>query len=153
MKLKFQAPLLLCLLVVAIGCENAEVKTETDDAKTEVKAEAGALKNELVLDNGKRWLANPETTEGIRNMTKLMQTHNSSETVDSYKTLATALDLEFNTIFKKCTMKGEAHNQLHNYHMPMIDMVKKLSGDDVELSQTVFDSMKKHLRVYENYFE
>ena len=68
------------------------------------------------IENGEKWIANPETTEGISNMQNLVSTFKPGEhSLENRQELKNKLDDEFKNIFKQCTMKGEAHNQLHNY--------------------------------------
>lgn len=97
------------------------------------------------LDNGKKWQANLETTQGIRNMQSLLggATDNTAE-------LSAQLENEFNLIFKNCTMTGEAHEQLHNYLLPMKDQLKQLKDSNTKAQR---EEIQAYLKTYDNYFE
>lgn len=97
------------------------------------------------LDDGKKWQANPETTQGIRNMQSLLSgaTENTAE-------LSAQLENEFNLIFKNCTMTGEAHEQLHNYLLPMKEQLKQLKDSNTEAQR---EEIQAYLKTYDNYFE
>lgn len=110
------------------------------------------IDNLLVLNGEERWIANNETTAGIKAMEELTQSFQHSEDIASYKMLKTQLESELATIFKKCTMKGEAHDQLHNYLLPLKERINKLELSDVSASKTIVEEMKMYLLVYENYF-
>ena len=57
----------------------------------------------VTLNNGARWKANPETTTGIDNMIKLMDSFTQTENSSSFIELESNLSNEFNLIFKNCT--------------------------------------------------
>ena len=119
-----------------------------DHAKHE-KAETKAVESEptVTLDNGKRWKANPETTSGIANMMVLVDKQ-IADKGDATAAKA-SLEKEFGLIFERCTMTGEAHNQLHNYLIPIH---QQFSGFDAGNAKQLAE-MKTYLGTYGNYFE
>lgn len=102
----------------------------------------------VTLDNGKRWKANPETTQGIQSMRMLVERYPQSGMTKAQ--LKDSLEAEFQTIFEKCTMTGEGHNQLHNYLIPLHKM---LGGMSDKISDGEIMSMHAHLQTYGEYFE
>ena len=100
------------------------------------------------LDNGKRWKANPETTQGIAAMSAILDEHAKVPMANSM--LKEKLEAEFQMIFQKCTMTGEAHNQLHNYLIPLHKM---LSAMDEGSGEKQIAEMRDHLARYTTYFE
>jgi hypothetical protein len=50
-------------------------------------------------------------------------------------------------------MKGEAHEQLHNYLLPMRPMFDSLGSNKIETCKTAFTQIKNHLEEYSDYFE
>ena len=107
------------------------------------------------LDDGKKWKANVETSQGINKMMASVKKAISKKMteVDDYRTLGASLQQDFNEIFQKCTMTGEAHDQLHNYLLPMVDMVKTFENGDVASCEKTLPQIKEHLNSYYNYFE
>ena len=134
------------LLFVISSCSgpSSDSKEKSQPIVVEVNVE---------LNNGERWVANPETTEGIKNMIDHMAAFSSSQKTDSFKTLSDSLNAEFMTIFSKCTMKGEAHEQLHNYLFPMRAKFKALASDDLDICRSQFDELELYLATYDDYFE
>ena len=101
----------------------------------------------VTLENGQRWKANPETTSGIANMVALIDKQIATP-VTATEAKA-AIEDEFALIFERCTMTGEAHNQLHNYLIPIH---QRLSGFDAG-DTTQLAEMKSYLNSYTQYFE
>ena len=107
----------------------------------------------LTLDGENRWKANPETTGGVNNMITLMASFTESENVADYNALSGSLQKEFAMIFELCTMKGESHNQLHNFLIPIKGYIKGLKSSDLEGCKKDFSDMKIHLEEYDKFFE
>jgi len=152
-KFNYQLLIVISLLVSLLACDNAKEKPKEDKTKTEAQEAPAKSKNDLVLNNGKRWSANPETTTGVNNMMNLMNSFAGSDNIDSYNTLSDSLNSEFNQILKQCTMEGDAHNQLHNFLFPMKEKFEKLSSRDLNEAKSAFNDLKKHLALYFDYFE
>ena len=128
--------------------EHAEAEDTHDRGQAESQSDIG-----VSLDNGKIWTANPETTSGINNMIKIMKGFSDRESVVAYAELNKNLQNEFGLIFERCTMTGEAHNQLHNYLVPMKDMFAGLISSDINTCKTNYEKLANHLHEYSNYFE
>lgn len=109
--------------------------------------------NGIVLDNGKLWVANSETTTGVENMINIMNSFNKKENVEAYGKLTEELKSEFTMIFQKCTMTGESHNQLHIFLVPIKDLFETLPSSDLKQCQKSFGKLNKHLVEYKKYFK
>jgi hypothetical protein len=107
----------------------------------------------VTLNNGEKWAANTETTEGIQKMTALINALPAHMSQDDYHSLKINMETEFNLILQKCTMTGEAHEQLHNYLIPMQAMFEGLGSQDNEACRAALNKLKQHLGEYENYFQ
>lgn len=107
----------------------------------------------MTLNNGQKWDANVETTEAIARMRTLVETSPEQGSADDYHSLQIKLENEFKTIFEKCTMTGEAHNQLHNYLVPIKEMMEKFDSNSEEELREVKENLKHHLKEYTSYFQ
>jgi hypothetical protein len=85
-------------------------------------------------------------------MIKLANELPVSASLADYQTLKKQMTLELNTLFEKCTMKGEAHNQLHNYLVPLQKMIGELDSERQETSRASLEELKRYLEEYETYF-
>ena len=138
---------LTLVLVIAFSSScKKEAKKKTDELHLHEQ-------NGIEVNDGKRWLANSETTEGVANMQKIMNTFNEKEDLKAYATLTKSLKSEFSMVFEKCTMKGESHNQLHNFLIPINDLFEPLASSDLKECQESYDKLNKHLKVYQTYFK
>jgi len=147
--------LLPLALVLLVACNNnSEKETDHKDHETnKVEAETNHQheeeQNKVLLDSGKKWKANPETITGIANMQSLVQ--NGIAGKASLTTLYDPLQFEFKTIFDKCTMTGESHNQLHNFLIPLKGDLAKVKAGNV--STESLKEMQEYLSTFKNYFE
>ena len=151
--------LLPVVLLVFVACNNHESKKEenhNNHQKAEMKDEQMGNKDEheetagkVQLDNGKKWKANPETITGISNMSSLVQNGIIGK-VGTAK-LHDSLQFEFKTIFDRCTMTGESHNQLHNYLLPVKGQLDKLKAGSSDIN--TLEEMQEYLVTFKNYFE
>lgn len=107
----------------------------------------------MVLNDNKKWTANKETNQGVVAMLSLIRNDKSS-TAEGYKKLGNALNKEKNMIIKECTMKGESHDNLHVFLMPLIDKVELLQNTvDKETGDKIKANLLEHMELYDIYFE
>ncbi len=137
--------IMFCLALLTFSCG--------EDGLSEKSAHSNHEDNELILDNGKKWIANIETTTNIHEMIQIMNEFEKSTDVADYHLLKERLEKKFKNIFDECTMKGEAHEQLHNYMLPMKSMFPGLTGDDLSACSSSYDELKIHLSEYNKFFE
>lgn len=127
----------------AHGTVGQDHSDHPDGSELSADAEVPAVK----LDNGERWVANPETTSGIANMVAVIEKQ-AAAPADA-NVVKAELEDEFALIFERCTMTGEAHDQLHNYLIPIH---QRLSGFDASDAAQLAE-MKSYLATYGNYFK
>ena len=106
----------------------------------------------LQLNNGNLWEANIETAEGIQTMKNILNSFSKQENMEAYINLKQDLEAEFGTIITKCTMTGEAHNQLHKYLVPMKNLFDGLVAPDIAIRKASVYKINVHLEEYSKYF-
>lgn len=146
--------LLLLIALSIVSCKNApekEVETKEEPQVEEIVHTSEG--DEVVLDNGSLWEANEDTTIGIQKMKSRLSSFSDSENVAAYQSLKEGLEADFTELFQKCTMKGEAHNQLHNYLLPMIDLFEGIGSTDLVTCKKSFNELNKHLDIYTSFFK
>lgn len=99
--------------------------------------------------NGEKWQANPETTEAIDNMRKKFSALPPEPDREQLLGLHASLEHEFSELVRQCTMTGEAHDQLHNYILPLREHIARLGQ---EPSQAATEQIGIYLGYYERYF-
>lgn len=152
MKKPLTIVLAILTLTFLISC-GKHTENKHEHSSTEKTVEHKEISESLVsLDNGKLWSANTETTQGINNMKNLMKEFSDKESVSKYTSLKNNLEKEFSTILTECTMKGESHNQLHNYLVPMKEMFEGLTSSDLGTCKENYNTLNDHLKEYPKYF-
>lgn len=108
------------------------------------------------LDHGKKWKADQQTNEGVAKMQSLVNAFKKDTPnpgIEDYKRLNSQLQVELDSIFKKCAMTGEAHQQLHNFLVGVIKELNVLKEDDLKASKQAFHTLERNLFSYGNFFE
>ncbi len=128
------------LMLATTGCKHRHNKSE------EVK---------ITLNNGERWQANIETTQGMSRMLEILAPYveKTPATTDACKSLGESLQAELDGIIKQCTMKGDAHEQLHHFLGPLFSRVNQLKEATAANCTETIRSLKTHLVSYDKYFQ
>ena len=71
-----------------------------------------------------------------------------------YKSLSEKLQSNIDLLTSNCTMKGKAHDELHKWLLPYIDLVKELSEakDETEASKH-FENIQISFTTFNQYFQ
>ena len=147
--------LILALLatILIVSCNDEKTKKQEVAVPVQTEEESHESEGVLKLNNGDLWMANAETTEGIQKMSQLVANFTDTENTEAYSELKSTLEAEFGTIISKCTMTGEAHDQLHNYLLPMKPLFKDLAAEDLATRKSGLGKLTKHLSEYSAYFK
>lgn len=153
------------LSILLLGCKDNKTtnpQTEMDhehltetihEHETEGMALNNSWVNEIQLDNGNKWEANLETTQGVDKMMTLIN-KNNPKTVEDYHQLASKLNDEKNMVVKECTMEGPSHDNLHVFLHPLIEKIDALGNvSTVDQGAEITESIKENLEGYTNYFK
>ncbi len=154
------------ITALLIGCNETKHKheaTETVDGSEEVhqhKSEemtsdthsTNAWVADIKLDNGAKWQANSETTEGVDKMLSLVKSSDPKSVAD-FHNLASKLNDVKNFVIAECTMKGPSHDNLHVFLLPLIEKIEAL-GDvsTTNEGKDITQSIQENLVAYYNYF-
>ncbi len=144
--------ILFCTLLLSFSCSESN-KPEAKQNSTQETREQNENSATLVLNSGEKWQANPETTAGIEQMNLILSQFSETESQEAYQALSDTLRSEFNLIFKRCTMKGAAHDQLHNFLYPMLALLKQLGDADLSKNKKALSELADHIRKYNTFFE
>lgn len=155
-RFKFLLPVALLVLIACNSQEGEKEVTHENHQQSEMKDDQKDNKEDheetvgkVQLDSGKKWNANAETITGINNMFSLVQNGIDGK-IDAVQ-LFDSLQVEFKTIFDKCTMTGESHNQLHNYLIPLKGRLGKLKTGITDAE--ILKEIQEYLLTFKNYFE
>ncbi len=112
------------------------------------------VKKELQLNEGKKWIANIETTNGIAKMKEITAKEVEDGRLSHFAAMGEKLNIELSNIFAACNMKGEEHDQLHLYILPLKDLCEQLEFVATEDEALILQkNILKKLNSYSTYFE
>lgn len=166
MKTQIQFILAIAIMSLTFACAEQESKEESaEDQLVEEQTQAEAVSHEdhemenmelkegsLELNDGKPWEANLETSIGVRNMKQHMAEYPSIDDLNHCDRLHDKLKNEMRYIINKCTMKGQAHTQLHHYLYTIQKHMDGLSSKDLDSCQHSYEHINSRLAVYSDYF-
>ena len=161
--IQFTSILIILAAMIACGGEDAQQSSDAGEAAQDHAEQQHSNSSDhdhptkedgsLTLNNGEKWTANPETTEGVQNMIAHMKENKGLNEVEQCTNLQSALQEDFNYIISKCTMKGEAHDQLHNFLMVIQNNLEGLGSGDLEQCKKSYKEISAQLVVYDEYFK
>ena len=130
---------------------------EQEKAKTEnvtQEPEHQHDKNETIaLNKGERWKVDENMITHIRNMENDVSVFKGT-TLTEYKTLSENLQKNVDLLTSNCTMKGKAHDELHKWLLPYIDLVQELSeAKDETKAAKQFEYIQTSFSTFNQYFQ
>ena len=140
------------IIVTAIVLFLFSCNTKSKEEKTtEIKMEEHQHSDSeaIQLNEGKKWKVDDNMMLHIRNMEKDVMNFNS-ENNKNYPLLANKLKSNIDLLTSNCTMKGEAHDELHKWLVPYIELVDKFSK---EKSKNQFIEIQHSFKTFNQYFQ
>lgn len=137
------------------GCKpghDEKISETTQAPKKYTAADGHTIGINVKLNNGAKWEANVETTNGIGFMLGSVGDTPTQPTIEDFRALHKTLNVRFQTILQRCTMTGEAHNQLHNYLMPLKDKIDLLASADLDVCNKMLPELKEYIMKYSHFF-
>ena len=145
---------MLAASLFLFSCGN--IAEEKSNAQTEINSMEEHHHDEtetIELNNGEKWLVDENMMLHIRNMEKDIVENSSVEHID-YRILAEKLQKNIELLTSNCTMKGQAHDELHKWLLPFIDLVDGLSeaSDNIEAAKQ-FQEIQASFTIFNQYFQ
>ena len=141
------------IAVLALSCNSGSKETEKNNetpTETTVKAEHHHDEHEaIVLNNGEKWKVDDNMMEHIRNMEKEVVSLDK-EKPENYKVAAGNLKKNLDLLTSNCTMNGQAHDELHIWLLPFIELVEDFSKDK---SNENLAKIQESFTTFNQYFE
>ncbi len=136
--------------ILLIGCENNSKKE--NKPKVENEEHEHSENTKIELNNGGKWAVKPEMLVHIRIMETEVNLFKKSETKD-YKLLAKKLQENIESLTSNCTMTGKAHDELHKWLLPYIDLVTDLSDvSDKALEMKNYENIEASFKTFNQFF-
>lgn len=143
--------LLAAVSLFIAGCSYGS--QESSDGSEHSSHSSHSSPHGLTLDNGEKWKVNPEMMPHFVNSEKAIKNFPDQQATN-YPPLAANLDKIATDLVNSCSMDGRAHDELHKWLVPYLDLVDELSTTtDVESANRVVKEMVEWFVVFHEYFE
>jgi len=110
----------------------------------------------LVLNNGKKWVVVPEMMKFLKNMDYAVVEFDKKEnpTKEEYQNLAVLIDKNIRDLTANCTMKGQAHDELHKWLVPFMTLSTAFDeAEKIENLKDVYLKIKASYKTFNTYFK
>jgi hypothetical protein len=145
--LKIKIALLATISLFLFSCNTKSKEEKTTEIKTEEHKHSES--ETIQLNEGKKWKVDNNMILHIRNMEKDVANF-SKESDTNYSLLADKLKTNIDLLTSNCTMKGEAHDELHKWLVPYIALVDSFSK---EKSANQFTEIQHSFKTFNQYFQ
>jgi len=133
--------------LVLFSCNTKSKEEKTNEMNT---VEHQHSENEAIqLNDGEKWKVDDNMMRHIRNMEKDVIKFDK-ENGANYSLLAQKLKANIELLTSNCTMKGKAHDELHKWLVPFIELVDAFSKDK---SANQLTEMKHSFLTFNQYFQ
>lgn len=106
---------------------------------------------EIVLNKGEKWLVDSNMMSFIRKMEKAVTTFDSKK--GDYESLSKTLQENLDQLTSNCTMTGQAHDELHKWLLPYIDLVDVLANaENDEQAKSALEDLVDSFETFNTYF-
>lgn len=145
---------LLATILILISCDNKKIEKETLVVSNETHQHNEG--DSIELNNGSKWKVVPEMMAHIRNMeldiNRFVEAKHTE--LKDFRQLGASLQKNIDFLTSNCTMDGKAHDELHKWLLPYIEMVDKLnkSKNNDEALHT-FEEIKASNKLFNIYFK
>lgn len=144
------------LLVAAISCNNQQQTPEQQAAEVIEQHAHEKIPVTLQLkENGDKWEADEPTHNNVQTLSKLAADFKSGgdTSLEGYLKAGDTLQAGIGQLVKDCKMKGAAHEALHLWLEPLIEIVKELNeSKDVAAASQNFSNADQQIQLYYDYF-
>jgi len=137
------------------SCSNAA--NEKSNEKTQFVIQQENHHNDeseaIELNNGEKWKVDANMITHIHNMENDIISFTEIKQ-KNYKSLSEKLQSNIDLLTSNCTMKGKAHDELHKWLLPYIDLVKELSeAKDPTEAEKQFQNIQTSFNTFNQYFQ
>lgn len=144
--------LFLILILISINsCTNNTDNKEKVLETTEDNHEQH--KDVLSLNSGEKWTIVPEMMTYLIYMNEDINKF-EGKTLEEHSSLAIDLSINIDLLTAKCTMKGDAHDQLHIWLVSYIKNVNNFAvAEDVQNAENILQELKNNFIEFNKYFK
>lgn len=148
--------LISTIAIALIACknenhhENHDEHEHHDETATHEEDHHNHESEAIMLNDGEKWKVVENMSAYIRNMEKAVNEFKG----DNYPALAKTIDENIRALTENCTMEGQAHDELHKWLLPFIELSEEFDvATEKENQEKIYQEFKKMFVEYNTYFE
>ena len=141
--------------LLIFSCNEESTVIDNTEKNKEAESHEGHHhdEEEIVLNNGEKWTVNEDMMIHVQNMQRDINSFDPKSEND-YEVLAKNIDKNIDLLTSSCTMKGQAHDELHKWLVPYIKLSEKFSESDSEQEFTEnLEKIKTSFITFNTYFK
>lgn len=146
----------ICVVIslLSVRCTSSSKESVKEEPNTHQQVEAHHhSSDEIELNNGEKWVVVPEMMECLKVMENEINTFSDGESND-YKQLSDNLLLNIDKLTSNCTMEGKAHDELHKWLLPYIELVNEtVEKEQLEEQEEMLLQLKSSFKIFNQYFQ
>ena len=133
------------ITIVTVNCTSTENKNVQPELRVENK-------HDIRLNGKKKWLVDPEMMVSIRKMEAEINSFDGTSMIE-YNNHAKTISELIGALTSNCTMEGEAHDELHKWLLPFIDLNDELlESTTVKNSASIVENQRNEIQVFNTFF-
>ncbi|MDZ4809131.1 MAG: DMT family transporter [Bacteroidota bacterium] len=144
---------LIAISLSFFSCGNNANDNPNKQTEAVVKEQHQHNDEDIALNSGQKWKLDANMITYIRNMENDVNTL-EAKSANDYAALSKNLESNIELLTTNCTMKGQAHDELHKWLIPFIDLSDEFSASKTEQeSAVVYQKIKTAFNSFNIYFE
>ena len=159
MRIKISILIVLSVLLFSCKKENNSEKTIQPTQKIEQETDQHKKHHHeheainIVLLNGEKWTVDKPMMQHIQNIkSDVMQFKGNS--LKDYQVLADKINKNLELLTSNCTMTGQAHDELHKWLVPFLEMAENFSNSKtIEEAQKNYQTIKSSFDILDKNFK
>lgn len=141
------------IVALAVGLSACQRSSKQDGATSETNA--SGVPTTTATESGKpaKWAMPELMMQHMRNLEQDVRTHASSAEKD-HAALTAKIDEHTKNLISSCTMDGKAHDALHDWLMPFLQLNKEYAAaPDAGAKSAKFKEIQESLAAFHEQFE
>ena len=143
----------IALFLFSCGNASNEKSEDLSEIETHDEHHHDHESEAIELNNGEKWTVDANMLTHIRTMENDVISFAKVEQKD-YKVLSEKLQASIDLLTSNCTMTGQAHDELHKWLLPYMDLVEELSEPEDKIeAEKQFQEIQTSITTFNHYFQ
>jgi hypothetical protein len=147
----------LFLLFSSCGSESTSTENQTATDTTAIESDHHDHSEAINLNEGEKWKVDSHMLGFIRSIETDVTNFGSSageKNLPEYIALSDQIATNLDSLTSNCTMTGQAHDELHKWLLPFLDLNDSFSASQtIAEADSVYSEITKSFTEFNTYFE